>query len=126
MPKGLLNIVGPEVRTVLAAISTHLGIVYAIFGAIEIFGIIDISDLYRYHQSLLPLWVFSLLFLLLGISTFYTVEERLSHKGRCIAAFGMSIYLLYSLTFILNTALTALAVYLLLSLIYFLEAFAQE
>ena len=123
MFKRLLNVTGPQVRTILAIISFHLGIAYAVF---SVGTVLETLEVYGYQQSILPLWVFACLFLSLAILTFYTVDKRLTYAGRHVAAFGMSVYILYSLTFIPHVALTALAIYPLLAIIYFLEAFAKE
>ena len=121
-----LIISGFDIRAVLGIIAFNLGVIYLWFGFF-----VDINTLastYQYQAEIVPLWVYGIMFLLLGIGTLSTNNEkyRLTMLGRNIAVFGMSLLLLFNLTFLVDFAISAFAVYPILSYAYFCEAFTNE
>lgn len=123
MFRDMMDVACPKVRKLLSAVSFHLSAVYFY---LHIFHYSDLTPSYLYQRSILPMWVFALLFFLLAAFTYYTIPVRLTLFGRRIAAFGMFFYLLYALTYLPFMAYTAVVVYITFAFVYFIEALAKS
>lgn len=117
---GYLDISGRPTRIMMGLQSLFLGFIYLFFQQKTA------SYTYLYQSQLLPFWVYAVLFLAVGITTLISADIRLTRIGRRIAVTGMSVFLLYSLTFVPYASLSALAVYPLITYAFFREAFASR
>lgn len=117
----ILDISGQQVRMLIGLQSISLGIIYA-FIKIGSYT----SHTYIYQSQIFPFWVYSLAFSILGLATILSCRIRLSPIGRRISVTGMSIFLLYSLTFVPFGSFSALAIYPVITYAYLREAFTTS
>ena len=120
---GKCGIYGTRVRIYLGLHAFLLGIAYIL---VYIFGDPN-SVLVAYQRSIMPFWSYAGMFITLGIAVLYTNgKHRLTPLGRNISVIGMSVFALYTLTFLPFNIYVILLTYPLMIYAYFCEAFALE
>lgn len=123
--KNMLDISGPQMRKLLSILSLYVGIVYITFNVSQTS---EISSTFVSRNSMfLPYWLYGIVFIILGIIMYKTINIRLCKAGRIIAAIGMAVYLFcWIANVMLNLQSMQVFYYPIISLFYLIEALSAK